>query len=135
VISVDSTPLPKILWVSPLQGGSDLAEWSFADPDDMIYVRAPTRVGKAHQAVIPAFGEPSFGQSSQRDSPHFAVTDDAFTRGDDDTIELLSNVVHMPEELGEPFPLDQDSPLIIPSFSHKGQVAYHYSETMPNFFS
>jgi hypothetical protein len=36
--------------------------------------------------------------------------DDDFTRGGDDTIELLSNVVHMPEELGESFSLRLQSP-------------------------
>jgi len=70
VISVGNIPSLRIHWVSPLQGGLVVAKWPFADPDDMIYVRAPTRVGKAHQAVIPAFEEPSFRQSSEGKSLH-----------------------------------------------------------------
>ena len=60
------------------------------------------------------------------------MTDDGFTRGDDDTIELLSNVVHMKEDLSESFFLHRNLPLITRSFSRPGQVAYHYLETMPN---
>lgn len=60
------------------------------------------------------------------------MTDDGFTRGDDDIIELLSNVVHMPEKLGESFFLHRNLPLITWSFSRRGQVACHYLEPMPN---
>lgn len=72
VISADITQSPRIHWVRPIRDGLTLTKWTLVDPDDMIYVRAPTRVGKGHQAVIPAFGEPSFSQSSQRDTPSHA---------------------------------------------------------------
>ena len=60
------------------------------------------------------------------------MTDDGFTRGDDDTIELLSNVLRMSEELGESCFLHSKLPLTPWSFSRRAQVAFHYLETMAN---
>ncbi|KAG8782439.1 putative PHD type zinc finger protein with BAH domain-containing protein [Serendipita sp. 397] len=56
------------------------------DPDDMIYVRAPTRIGPKFQ-VIPA------------PTPEGPRTDpDLPVRGDDSTVEIMSTFVHMSEE-------------------------------------
>lgn len=53
------------------------------DPHDMIYVRAPTRIGRSFQTIVP---DTPIGASDDPDIP---------ARGDDATVELLSNVVHM----------------------------------------
>ncbi|PVG02078.1 hypothetical protein CPB86DRAFT_780999 [Serendipita vermifera] len=60
------------------------------DPDDMIYVRAPTRIGKQFQTAVP---ETPMGPSTDPDIP---------VRGEDETVELMSAVVDMTEQqMGE----------------------------------
>ncbi|CAG8572653.1 16125_t:CDS:10, partial [Acaulospora colombiana] len=59
--------------------------YGYLDPDDMIYVRAPTRIGKQFQTAVP---ETPMGASTDPDIP---------VRGEDETVELMSAVIHMTE--------------------------------------
>jgi hypothetical protein len=69
----------------------------------MIYVRAPTRIGKQYQTTVP---EAPNGPSSKLDrllenrisNKIFIADPDIPSRGDDETVELMSAVVHMTEQ-------------------------------------
>jgi hypothetical protein len=76
----------------------------------MIYVRAPTRVGKSFQGQVAALPE-----GPSRSSLLFYFVTNSHTtedpeipvRGETDTVELLSNVVHMTEAQSMYTHLDQ----------------------------
>jgi len=105
----------------------DMCLMNLADPDDMIYVRAPTRIGRAFQTIVADIPVGASGKYNStllisRLTGH-AEDPDIPVRGGDETIELLGNVVHMTPDQGM-FPTSITFTVINTRCSFRGQVLF-----------
>lgn len=66
------------------------------DPDDLIFPRAATRVGPKYQVTVAPYGEtaPPATAASMGSAPSTSSLPPEEERGGDNTIEILSVVVH-----------------------------------------